>query len=81
MSRPLKLGIVEACTIILSKDITKMLGNSFLWIHQFDFFSSNQKNIEDDHLIKITNTVNSLKANMLRPDEFLSEYCNLTQFY
>ena len=45
------------------------------------FFSSNQKNIEDDHLIKITNTVNSLKANMLRPDEFLSEYYNLTQFY
>ena len=44
-------------------------------------FPKNQKIIKDDHLIEITNMVNSFKPNMLRPDEFYSKYLNLTQFY
>ena len=36
MLRPLKWDILGACTIILSKDIHKMLENSFSWIYQFE---------------------------------------------
>ena len=36
MPRPLKWGILGACTIILSKIFIKMLEKSFLWIYQLD---------------------------------------------
>ena len=35
MPRPLKRGILDARTVILSKDIYKYAGIFFLWIHQF----------------------------------------------
>ena len=65
MLRPLKWGIVGACTIIIFKDICDNDGRYF-------FMNSPvlPKNKENEHLIKITNMVNSFKVNMLRPNEF-----------
>ena len=65
MPRPLKWGIVGACTIIIFKDICDNDGRHF-------FMNSPvlPKNKENEDLIKITNMVNSFKVNMLRFNEF-----------
>ena len=65
MLRPLKWGIVGACTIIIFKDICDNDGRYF-------FMNSPvlPKNKEDGNLIKITNMLNSSKITMLRRNEF-----------
>ena len=65
MLRPLKWGIVGACTIIIFK---------YICDNDERYFYMNSpvllKNKEDEQLIKSTNMVNSFKVNMLRPNEF-----------
>ena len=54
--------MVGVCTIIVFKDICDNDGRNF--------FMNSPKNKENEHLIKITDMVNSFKVNMLRPNEF-----------